>query len=196
MRHGMSGNKFGRNQTLRAATIRDLCRAVIKCESIQTTRAKAVEARKFVDRLITLGKDNTLAAKRRAFALLIDHNLVSHLFTVVAPRFVNRHGGYTRIIKFSVNRQGDNAEMVLLELTERAIESVESKFSDAEIIEAKAESSSALKKAPAVRTVDNMAKDVAVKKDKSAVVKTAVVKSAVEKPSVKKTTVKKATSKE
>ena len=196
MRHGMSGNKFGRNQTLRAATIRDLCRAVIKCESIQTTRAKAVEARKFVDRLITLGKDNTLAAKRRAFALLIDHNLVSHLFTVVAPRFVNRHGGYTRIIKFSVNRQGDNAEMVLLELTERAIESVESKFSDAEIIEAKAESSSALKKAPAVRTVDNMAKDVAVKKDKSAVVKTAVVKSAVEKPSVKKTTVKKATSKD
>ncbi|MEI6438172.1 MAG: 50S ribosomal protein L17 [Candidatus Omnitrophota bacterium] len=139
MRHGLSGNKFGRNQTLRAATIRDLCRAVIKCESIQTTRAKAVEARKAVDRLITLGKDNTLAAKRRAFAQLIDHPLVSHLFNVVAPRFINRHGGYTRIIKFATNRQGDNAQMVILELTERGVvvPPSDNKVADAVIVDAK-----------------------------------------------------------
>ncbi len=139
MRHGLSGNKFGRNQTLRAATVRDLCRAVIKCESIKTTRAKAVEARKAVDRLITLGKDNTLAAKRRAFALLIDHELVSHLFNEVAPRFGNRQGGYTRIIKFAINRQGDNAEMVILELTERAAVAapVEPVIADAQIVEPK-----------------------------------------------------------
>jgi hypothetical protein len=62
---------------------------------------------------------NTLAAKRRAFAILCDHKLVSALFNTVALRFKTRQGGYTRIIKFAVNRPGDNAEMVLLELTEK-----------------------------------------------------------------------------
>ncbi len=122
MRHGVSGKKFGRNQTLRAATIRDLVKAVLINQKIQTTRVKAGEARKAVDKMITLGKKNTLAAKRRAFAILCDHTLVSTLFTTIAPRFATRQGGYTRIIKLSVNRQGDNAEMVILELTEKSIE--------------------------------------------------------------------------
>ena len=140
MRHGISGNKFGRNQTLRAATLRDLARAVVKHECIKTTRAKAVEARKLVDRLITLGKDNTLAAKRRAFAVLIDHGLVSTLFNTIAPRFKARQGGYTRLIKFTVNRPGDNAEMVLLELTERALPKADDKkVEEAEVVEAQAE---------------------------------------------------------
>jgi large subunit ribosomal protein L17 len=77
MRHGVSGKKFGRNQTLRAATIRDLVKAVLINQRIQTTRVKAGEARKAVDKMITLGKKNTLAAKRRAFAILCDHALVS-----------------------------------------------------------------------------------------------------------------------
>jgi large subunit ribosomal protein L17 len=122
MRHGVSGKKFGRNQTLRAATIRDLVKAVLINQKIQTTRIKAGEARKAVDKMITLGKKNTLAAKRRAFAILCDHTLVSTLFTTIAPRFANRQGGYTRVIKLSVNRQGDNAEMAILELTEKSIE--------------------------------------------------------------------------
>jgi large subunit ribosomal protein L17 len=122
MRHGVSGKKFGRNQTLRAATIRDLVKAVLINQKIQTTRIKAGEARKAVDKMITLGKKNTLAAKRRAFAILCDHALVSNLFTTIAPRFANRQGGYTRVIKLSVNRQGDNAEMAILELTEKSIE--------------------------------------------------------------------------
>jgi large subunit ribosomal protein L17 len=122
MRHGVSGKKFGRNQTLRAATIRDLVKAVLINQKIQTTRTKAGEARKAVDKMITLGKKNTLAAKRRAFAILCDHALVSTLFTTIAPRFANRQGGYTRVIKLAVNRQGDNAEMAILELTEKSIE--------------------------------------------------------------------------
>lgn len=122
MRHGVSGKKFGRNKTLRAATIRDLVKAVLINQKIVTTRVKAGEARKLVDKMITLGKKNTLATKRRAFALLCDHALVSALFTVIAPRFAGRQGGYTRIIKLAVNRQGDNAEMVILELTEKSVE--------------------------------------------------------------------------
>jgi large subunit ribosomal protein L17 len=121
MRHGVAGKKFGRNQKLREATLRDLVKAVLINFSIRTTRVKAGEARKLVDRMITLGKKNTLATKRRAFALLCDHGLVSDLFNKVAPLFVNRHGGYTRIIKLAVNRQGDNAEMVILELTEKPV---------------------------------------------------------------------------
>jgi len=122
MRHGVSGKKFGRNQTLRAATIRDLVKAVLINQKIQTTRIKAGEARKAVDKMITLGKKGTLAAKRRAFAILCDHALVSTLFTTIAPRFVNRQGGYTRVIKLGVNRLGDNAEMAILELTEKSVE--------------------------------------------------------------------------
>ena len=176
MRHGISGNKFGRNQTLRKATVRDLVRAILKAEVIKTTRAKAVEARKLIDRTITLGKKNTLAAKRRAFALLCDHAMVSNLFNVIAPRFANRKGGYTRIIKFTTNRQGDNAEMVLLELTERA----------PEVVVADAKAGKAVKDAEVV----------AVKAEKKAPVKKAAkadVKTAEKKPEAKKAPAKKAT---
>jgi large subunit ribosomal protein L17 len=145
MRHGVAGNSFGRNQTLRKATVRDLAKATLLHQRINTTRAKAAEARKMVDKLITMGKENTLAAKRRAFAVLCDHRLVSALFNSIAPRFANRQGGYTRMIKFAVNRGGDNAEMVLLELTEldtavleakeQAKEAKTSKVEDAQVVD-------------------------------------------------------------
>ena len=122
MRHGVSGKKFGRNQKWRAATIRDLVKAVLINDQIRTTKVKACEARKAVEKIITLGKKGTLAAKRRAFSFLCDHSLVSSLFNTIAPRFANRQGGYTRVIKLAVNRQGDNAEMAILELTERKAE--------------------------------------------------------------------------
>lgn len=118
MRHGIAGNKLSRNRSLRKATVRDLAIATLKHQRIQTTKAKAKEARKLVDRLITLGKKGTLADKRRAFSILCDHQLVSQLFNSVAPNFKERQGGYTRVISM-VNRRGDNAEMALLELTER-----------------------------------------------------------------------------
>ncbi len=119
MRHGIAGNRLGRNSSLRQATVRDLAKAVLIQQRIRTTEAKAKEARKLVDKLITLGKKGTLAHKRRAFSILCDHQLVSELFDKIAVRFSKRNGGYTRIIKFAVTRRGDNAKMVFLELTER-----------------------------------------------------------------------------
>jgi large subunit ribosomal protein L17 len=119
MRHGIAGNKLGRNQSLRKATVRDIAKATLIQERICTTKAKAKEARKLVDRLITLGKKGTLAGRRKAFAILCDHTLVSRLFTTTAPRFTTRAGGYTRIIPLA-NRRGDNAELAYLELTEKS----------------------------------------------------------------------------
>lgn len=120
MRHGMAGNRLSRNSTLRKATVRDLAKATLIAQRICTTEAKAKEARKLVDKLITLGKKGTLAAKRRAFSILTDHKLVSDLFAKTSPRFKNRIGGYTRIIKLGT-RRGDNAALAYLELTEKEI---------------------------------------------------------------------------
>lgn len=117
MRHKIAGNKLSRNQSLRKATVRDIAKATLIQQRIKTTLAKAKEARKTVDKLITLGKKGTLADKRRAFAILCDHKIVSNLFNKTSPRFQNRAGGYTRIIQLG-NRRGDNAKLALLELTE------------------------------------------------------------------------------
>ncbi len=118
MRHAVAGNRFGRNSGWRKATIRDLAKATLIRQRICTTEAKAKEARKVVDKLITLGKRGTLSDKRRAFAILADHGLVSDLFGKTSPRFKDRVGGYTRIIKLG-NRRGDNASLAYLELTEK-----------------------------------------------------------------------------
>ncbi len=118
MRHKVSGNRLSRNQSLLKATLRDLAKSVLIDQRICTTRSKAKEGRKLVEKLITLAKKDTLDARRRAFAILCDHALVSSLFKETAPRFKNRMGGYTRIIPFN-KRMGDNAEMVFLELTEK-----------------------------------------------------------------------------
>ncbi len=119
MRHAKAGNRLSRNQSLRKATLRDLAKAALVQERICTTRAKAKEARKLIEKLITLGKKDTLAARRRAFAILCDHALVSRLFGQTAPRFKSRNGGYTRIIPY-VQRGGDNAQLAFLELTEKS----------------------------------------------------------------------------
>ncbi len=126
MRHGKSGNRLSRNQSLRKATLRDMAKAVFLQERICTTRAKAKEARKMIEKLITLGKKDTLAARRHAFAILCDHKEVSQLFTNIAPRFKARQGGYTRIIPY-VQRAGDNAELAFLELTEKTKEIITGK---------------------------------------------------------------------
>ncbi len=118
MRHGISGNRIGRNGSWRKATIRDLARATLRHQRICTTEARAKEARKLVDRLITLAKTGNLAARRQAFAVLCDHRMVADLFDKTAPLFRNRCGGYTRIIPYTF-RRGDKARMVFLELTEK-----------------------------------------------------------------------------
>lgn len=119
MRHGKAGRQFGRRTTWRAATVRDIAKSVLINDRITTTESRAKESRKLVDRLITMGKEGTLAAKRRAFSVLCDHDLVSDLFNDIAARFKNRPGGYTRIIHLGVTRRGDNARLVFLELTEK-----------------------------------------------------------------------------
>jgi large subunit ribosomal protein L17 len=118
MRHGIAGNKLSRNSSLRKATVRDIAKATLIRQRICTTQAKAKEARKLVDKLITLGKSGSLADKRRAFAILCDHKLVSNLFSKTSSRFKKRSGGYTRIIPLG-NRRGDNARLAFLELTEK-----------------------------------------------------------------------------
>ncbi len=119
MRHKVSGNRLSRNQSLRAATLRDLAKATLLQERICTTRAKAKEGRRLVEQLITLGKKDTLNARRKAFSILCDRDLVVALFKETAPRFKSRQGGYTRIIPYG-KRDGDNADMVFLELTEKS----------------------------------------------------------------------------
>ncbi len=119
MRHKIAGNKLGRHSGWRAATVRDVAKATLINQRICTTKAKAKEARKLVDRLITLGKKGALAHRRRAFAILCDHTLVSELFEKTAPRFRERNGGYTRIIPLATLRRGDAAQLAYLELTEK-----------------------------------------------------------------------------
>ena len=117
MRHKRAKGNLNRNTSLKKATLRDIARSVIKYESVKTTKVKAKAARRLVEKLITLGKKNTLSARRIAFKILIDHRIVSHLFTEIAPRFSKREGGYTRILNIT-SRRGDNAQRVILELTE------------------------------------------------------------------------------
>ncbi len=118
MRHLKSGRKLNRTASHRKALIRNLLKALVQREQIQTTDAKAKELRRWADRIVTLGKKDTLHARRLAYAQLGSRVLVSRLFDDIAPRFQNRAGGYTRIIKLGP-RRGDAAPVSLIEFTER-----------------------------------------------------------------------------
>ena len=118
MRHGIAGNRLNRPSSLYQATVRDIAKATLTEERICTTKGKAKEARKLVEKLITLGKGGTLSDRRRAFSILCDHQLVRQLFKETSPRFKNRGGGYTRIVSLGL-RRGDNAQLAVLELTEK-----------------------------------------------------------------------------
>ena len=121
MRHLKTGRKLNRTTAHRRALIRNLLKALIQREQIQTTDAKAKELRRWADRIVTLGKKDTLHARRLAYAQLGSRTLVSRLFDDIAPRFGNRAGGYTRIIKLGP-RRGDAAPLSLIEFTEREAE--------------------------------------------------------------------------
>ena len=123
MRHLKTGRKLNRTTAHRRALIRNLLKALIQREQIQTTDAKAKELRRWADRIVTLGKKDTLHARRLAYAQLGSRTLVSRLFDDIAPRFENRAGGYTRIIKLGP-RRGDAAPLSLIEFTEREAETV------------------------------------------------------------------------
>src|SRR6195256_6091956 len=115
MRHLKSGRQLSRNSSHRWALIRNLVTALLREEKIQTTDAKAKELRRWVDRVITLGKRGDLHARRQALAVVQDKAVVRKLFDSIALRFKDRPGGYTRIIKIGI-RRGDAAPVSMIEL--------------------------------------------------------------------------------
>ncbi|MBI3603782.1 MAG: 50S ribosomal protein L17 [Nitrospirae bacterium] len=121
MRHRKNGRQLGRKTKHRWALFRSLVTSLLDHERIETTEAKAKEIRGFAERMITLGKDGGLPARRRALGFLRSKAVVSKLFDDVAGRFRDRRGGYTRLIK-TRRRVGDMAKMVAIELVAKGSE--------------------------------------------------------------------------
>ena len=117
MRHRRAGKKLGRDSAHRKALYSNLAGALIEHGRIKTTEAKAKAVKPFAEQMITLGKRGDLHARRLALAELRSQDVVHQLFADVAPRFADRPGGYTRIVKLGP-RLGDSAEMVYLELVD------------------------------------------------------------------------------
>ena len=118
MRHRNSGRKLNRTSQHRRMLFRNMAQALIKHEQIITTLPKAKELRPVVERLITLGKRGDLHARRLAFARIRDEAMTKKLFDVLGPRYGERAGGYTRVLKAGF-RYGDSAPMAVIELVER-----------------------------------------------------------------------------
>ncbi|MFA4853837.1 MAG: 50S ribosomal protein L17 [Candidatus Omnitrophota bacterium] len=117
MRHAKKRLQLNRFTSWHDATINSLARAIILNQSIKTTLHRAKASRQMIEKLITLAKTNTLFARRQAQKVLGEHKLVNLLFNEIGPRFSKRSSGFTRIIGLG-KRRGDNAEMVIFELTE------------------------------------------------------------------------------
>ena len=130
MRHGLAGRQLSRNTPHRWAMLRNMAASLLRHETIQTTVPKAKELRRYVEPLITLGKSDSQANRRRAFAKLRDAEVVEKLFGELGPRFKARPGGYTRILHMAP-RAGDNADMALMALVDRAAPAAAEKPADA-----------------------------------------------------------------
>ena len=117
MRHARSGKKLGRDSAHRRALYANLAGALIEHGRVRTTVAKAKAVRPIAEQMITLGRRGDLHARRQALAYLRSQDVVHKLFSDVAPRFAERNGGYTRVVKLGP-RQGDAASMALLELVD------------------------------------------------------------------------------
>jgi large subunit ribosomal protein L17 len=115
MRHGVSGRKFDRNTGHRKAMYRNLVTDLLRYGRIKTTEPKAKEIRPMAEKIITLGKDGTVHARRQALRVVYDPDVVAHVFAELGPRYADRPGGYTRIIKLGP-RLGDGADMAIIEL--------------------------------------------------------------------------------
>jgi len=130
MRHRIAGRRLSRTSAHRLAMRRNLVASLIQHETVSTTIEKAKEVKSFAEKLITLAKKGTLSARRQAIAMLGNHNIISYedgkavskgtiigkLFSEIGPRYLDRPGGYTRIIRLSLRRLGDNGQLVLLQL--------------------------------------------------------------------------------
>ena len=130
MRHRVAGRRLGRTKEHRLAMRRNMVASLFQHETISTTKEKAKEVKPFAEKLITLAKKGTLAARRQAIAMLGNRDIIDNesgqavrkgtvigkLFSELGPRYLDRPGGYTRIIRLSLRRLGDNGELVLLQL--------------------------------------------------------------------------------
>lgn len=117
MRHRMSGKKLGRNTSHRKAMMRNMVTSLFEHEKIKTTDVRAKELRKMAEKLITLARRGDLHSRRLVMQVIRDRKVVAKLFDRIAPRYQERPGGYTRIVKLGL-RSGDNAAMSLIELVE------------------------------------------------------------------------------
>lgn len=120
MRHGKAGRRLGRKTSHREAMFRNMVTSLLNHEKITTTDAKAKEIRVVAERMITLGKRGDLHSMRLAASVIREKSVVSKLFSTIAPRYKDRPGGYTRIIKLGM-RQGDAAPISVIELVEEEL---------------------------------------------------------------------------
>ena len=121
MRHGKVYRKFNRTAEHRQAMFANMCAALIKHEQIMTTLPKAKDLRPVVEKLVTLGKRGDLHARRQAIAQMRDIAMVKKLFDVIGPRYKDRNGGYTRVLKAGY-RYGDNAAVAVIEFVDRDVD--------------------------------------------------------------------------
>jgi large subunit ribosomal protein L17 len=169
MRHRIAGSSLGRDSEHRIALRRNLAASLFESETVSTTIQKAKEVKSFSEKLITLAKKGTLAARRRAIALLGNRTIVKNeegkivkvstvigkLFSDIAPRYLDRKGGYTRIIKLAKTRLGDNGQLVLLQLVGKEHEPKKSEASAAKKSRAKKEKTSEKALEPAAAKVES-----------------------------------------
>lgn len=120
MYHGHKKRRFGRTHEHRKAMFANMAQALIKHEQIVTTLPKAKDLRPVVEKLVTLGKRGDLHARRQAIAKIKDVKLVGKLFDTLGPRYKDRHGGYTRVLKAGF-RYGDNAPLAVIEFVDRDV---------------------------------------------------------------------------
>lgn len=120
MRHGLKGRKLNRTTSHRKAMFANMAAALVKHEQIVTTLPKAKELKPFVEKLVTLGKKGTLASRRQAIATMRDEVQAKKLFDILAERYKDRSGGYTRVLKAGF-RYGDNAPMAVIEFVDRDV---------------------------------------------------------------------------
>ena len=118
MKHNIKNKKLNKSSSHRKAMFMNMSNALIKHEQITTTLAKAKELRRFVEKIVTLGKKGSLLSRRKTVSILQDQKMSKKVFDVLAERYKNRAGGYTRIIKLG-NRFGDNAPTAVIEFVDR-----------------------------------------------------------------------------
>ncbi len=118
MKHNIKNKKLNKTSSHRKAMFMNMSNSLIKHEQITTTLPKAKELKRFVEKIITLGKKGSLESRRKAIAILQDKKMTEKVFSIFSERYKNRNGGYTRIVKIG-NRFGDNAPTAIIELVDR-----------------------------------------------------------------------------